>query len=209
MPKPSGHAARRALLEALCDYGWRVLDAENDIARLLARMDFARSQGTDMPDWSADTLARSAGDWLLPEGLFSSVPGRGDVRAALLVHLGWDAQATLKTRAPETLSLPSGRAAPIDYLDEKAPLVTARVQEVYGLKTHPTVCGRDTPVTLSLTSPAGRPVALTADLPGFWSGGYVDMAKDMRARYPKHDWPADPSTAAPHEGRTKARLGRP
>ncbi|MEM1151069.1 MAG: ATP-dependent helicase HrpB, partial [Pseudomonadota bacterium] len=165
LPKPSGHAARRALLEALCDYGWRVLDAEDDIARLLARMDFARGQGTDMPDWSADTLTRSAGDWLLPEGLFSGVPGRGDVRAALLVHLGWDAQETLKTHAPETLSLPSGRAAPIDYLDEKAPLVTARVQEVYGLKTHPTVCGRDTPVTLSLTSPAGRPVALTADLP--------------------------------------------
>jgi ATP-dependent helicase HrpB len=114
----------------------------------------------------------------------------------------------LEALAPEQFALPSGRAAPIDYLDEKAPLVSARVQEVYGLASHPAIARGAVPVTLSLTSPAQRQVALTQDLPGFWSGGYLDMAKDMRARYPKHDWPTDPASAKPHEGRTKARLGK-
>ncbi|MEO0466505.1 MAG: ATP-dependent helicase C-terminal domain-containing protein, partial [Pseudomonadota bacterium] len=107
-----------------------------------------------------------------------------------------------------SITLPSGRSAPLDWLDEKAPLATARVQEVYGTTDHPGIGRSRTPVTLSLTSPAGRPVAITQDLSGFWSGGYRDMAKDMRARYPKHDWPDTPATAKPHEGRTKARLGR-
>ncbi|MCH9750748.1 MAG: hypothetical protein K0U61_00880, partial [Alphaproteobacteria bacterium] len=61
---------------------------------------------------------------------------------------------------------------------------------------------------VQILSPGGKPVATTQDLPGFWSGGYHDMAKDMRGRYPKHDWPEDPANAKPHAGMTRARLAR-
>jgi ATP-dependent helicase HrpB len=63
-----------------------------------------------------------------------------------------------------------------------------------------------TPLSVSLLSPARRQIALTKNLPEFWTGGYIDMAKDMRGQYPKHDWPADPSRAHAHIGKTKARL---
>ncbi len=205
LPRPSGEAARAAILRALSDHGWAGFKANLDVDTFLARLAFARGQGGDLPDWKAQALAQTAGDWLLPEGL-SSVPSPQDILAALTAHLGWPGGEELKALAPERLALPSGRSAPVDYLDDKAPLVSARVQEVYGLKTHPTLGRNKVAVTLSLNSPAGRQVALTADLPGFWTGGYLDMAKDMRARYPKHDWPDDPGSARPHEGRTKARL---
>lgn len=206
LPKPSGEAARRALRAALSEHGFSALGAEGVVSVLLARLSLARAKGAeDLPDWNAQTLAETAGDWLLTG---PDIPSPLQVRAALLAHLGWAESQTLDALTPEHFTLPSGRHAPIDYLDEKAPLITARVQEVYGLANHPAIARDTVPITLSLTSPARRQVALTQDLPGFWSGGYIDMAKDMRARYPKHDWPADPASAKPHEGRTKARLGK-
>jgi len=82
------------------------------------------------------------------------------------------------------------------------------VQELYGADRHINVADGRVPVTLQMLSPGKKPVATTRDLPGFWAGGYTEMAKDMRGRYPKHDWPTDPAKAKPHEGMTKARLGR-
>ena len=70
-----------------------------------------------------------------------------------------------------------------------------RVQEVYGLARHPTVAG--VPLTLSLLSPAHRPIQTTKDLPGFWKGSWKDVRADMRGRYPRHVWPEDPATATP------------
>ncbi|MEL6701363.1 MAG: ATP-dependent helicase C-terminal domain-containing protein, partial [Pseudomonadota bacterium] len=66
---------------------------------------------------------------------------------------------------------------------------------LFGQTTHPTVAG--TPLLITLLSPAQRPVQTTRDLPGFWAGSYADVRKDMRARYPKHPWPKDPTKADP------------
>jgi ATP-dependent helicase HrpB len=71
------------------------------------------------------------------------------------------------------------------------------VQELFGLTRHPAVGGGAVPVVLALLSPAGRPVQVTADLPGFWSGSWAEVRKEMAGRYPKHPWPADPTTAEP------------
>jgi len=96
----------------------------------------------------------------------------------------------------------------IDYLKEGGPQIEARVQEFYGLSEHPAIMRGKVPLSVSLLSPAQRQIALTRNLPAFWSGGYRDMAKDMRGQYPKHDWPEDPANARAHVGKTKARLTR-
>jgi ATP-dependent helicase HrpB len=83
---------------------------------------------------------------------------------------------------------------PVDYSGDR-PAAEVRVQDAFGTTAHPTVGG--VPVVLSLLSPAGRPVQVTADLPGFWAGSWADVRKDMAGRYPKHAWPADPSAASP------------
>lgn len=115
-------------------------------------------------------------------------------------------QEALRKFAPLTLDLPSGQSVPVDWRDPRAPLVSARVQAFYGLVEHPRLAGGRVPVTVELLSPGMKPAATTQDLPRFWNAGYKDMAKDMRGRYPKHDWPDNPATARPHEGRTKKRL---
>ena len=77
-----------------------------------------------------------------------------------------------------------------------------RVQEVFGLTQHPQAAGQ--PITFELLSPAGRPLQVTQDIPGFWASSYADVRRDMRGRYPKHPWPEDPTQAAPTT-RTKSR----
>ncbi len=208
LPKPSGDAARAALAAALEAGGFAAIGADEAVDRLLARIALLKEAGLgeDWPDWTAQALAASAADWLLAAVPGGTVPGPDRVVDALLARLDWPLPQTLAEGAPLSWMLPSGRAAPLDYLDDNAPLIEARVQEVFGLTAQPAIAAGRVPLALVLLSPARRPVAVTRDLAGFWAGGYRDMAKDMRARYPKHDWPDAPANARPHEGRTRARL---
>jgi ATP-dependent helicase HrpB len=156
----------------------------------------------------AEALIASTGDWLLPllKRKGARVPAGHEVREALIASLDWPVQEALRKDAPLSLSLPSGQTAQVDYLDDRAPLVSARAQAFFGLSLHPKLAAERVPVTVEMLSPGMKPVATTQDLGRFWGAGYLDMAKDMRGRYPKHDWPADPANAKAHEGRTKKRL---
>lgn len=209
LAKPSGEAARAAVLDAIAEHGFEATGAGDVMTETLARIALLKDATNDpWPDWSESALRGTAPDWLGPiiAAGGSLLPSPSQVRDALLAQLEWPLPKTLSDLAPLTLALPSGRHAPVVYEGEQAPLVEGRAQEFYGPAAHPALAGGRVAVTVSLLSPARRQIALTRDLPGFWSGGYLDMAKDMRAQYPKHDWPADPVAAMPHEGRTKARL---
>ena len=83
---------------------------------------------------------------------------------------------------------------PVDYSAD-APTAAVRVQDLVGVKEHPTAGGR--PIVLHLLSPADRPIQVTADLPGFWAGSWAQVRKEMAGRYPKHQWPTDPANADP------------
>ncbi len=210
LARPRGEAAQKALIAALREHGLDLLPASASLRMTQARMAFAKENGLDLPPCEDEALLETAEEWLAPllgDPPSLDTPKDDAVREALLSRLPWEQRQQMEKLCPRFLEIPSGRRIEIDYLSEGGPSASARVQEFYGSAAHPTV-GKGAPVTLHLLSPAGRPVAVTKDLPGFWSGGYRDMAKDMRARYPKHDWPDDPAGAKPHEGRTKARLAR-
>ena len=111
--------------------------------------------------------------------------------------LDWDEQRRVDAMAPPHFTSPAGSTHAIDYAAEGGPRVELRAQALFGLAEHP-VIGRDrVPLVLSLTSPAGRPIQTTRDLPGFWAGSWAAVAKEMRGRYPRHPWPDDPAGAAP------------
>jgi ATP-dependent helicase HrpB len=105
--------------------------------------------------------------------------------------------------APERIRLPSGSERPVDYSGHE-PALEARVQELFGLAEHPTLSGR--PLVLRLLTPAGRPLQITQDLPGFWRGSWADARKELKGRYPKHRWPEDPAAAKPSKSETKRKV---
>jgi ATP-dependent helicase HrpB len=116
---------------------------------------------------------------------------------ALNQLLPWDVKKRLDEGAPTHFEAPTGQNHPIDYESELAPLLSIRVQELFGLTRHPTIAGGRLPLILELLSPAHRPIQITRDLPGFWAGSWADVRTDMRGRYPKHVWPENPAQANP------------
>jgi ATP-dependent helicase HrpB len=121
----------------------------------------------------------------------------GSLGAALEGLLGWEGKTAVDRLAPATFLSPAGSSHPIDYEAEGGPTVTVRVQALFGLPEHPTICRGRVALVLSVTSPAGRPIQTTRDLPGFWEGSWKAVAREMRGRYPKHPWPDDPGKADP------------
>jgi ATP-dependent helicase HrpB len=147
-----------------------------------------------------EMLLDRAEEWLAPllagKRRLGDIPPRSLV-AALEALLGYDAMRSLDRLAPAEFASPAGSRHAIDYAAPAGPTVEVRAQALFGLSQHPTVAGGRVPLTLAITSPAGRPIQTTTDLPGFWAGSWHDVAKDMRGRYPKHPWPDDPALAAP------------
>jgi ATP-dependent helicase HrpB len=111
--------------------------------------------------------------------------------------LPWDKRARLDREAPTHFEAPTGTPVPIDYGAEQGPTIAIRVQELFGLETHPSIALGRVPLVIELLSPAHRPVQVTRDLPGFWRGSYQAVKAEMKGRYPRHSWPDDPVTAPP------------
>lgn len=118
--------------------------------------------------------------------------------------LGWQRWSELERRAPVRVSVPSGRAHPLDYAADP-PGLSVKIQEMFGATTTPTVDDGRVRVRLHLLAPNGRPQQITDDLAGFWDRTWREVRGELRARYPKHAWPEDPRRAAP-EVRPRRRV---
>ncbi len=163
------------------------------------RLAFVARLEDGWPDVSDAGLTAAREDWLWPlleTAKSLEAISDGDLEQAIRTLIPWDRQRALDETAPARLTTPLGSAA-IDYAAEGGPRVDVRVQELFGVKTHPTVGGGRVPLTLALLSPARRPVQMTRDLPGFWSGSWSAVRAEMRGRYPRHPWPEDPANADP------------
>ncbi len=164
---------------------------------LRARLAFLHGLDPAWPDVSDEGLMAAREAWLWPvlEGAKSlAAIGDGRLADALRGLIPWDLQRRLDELAPPRLTTPLGSAG-IDYGAEGGPRVEIRVQELFGVTTHPTVGGGRVPLTLALLSPARRPVQVTQDLPGFWAGSWAAVRSEMRGRYPRHPWPENPAEA--------------
>ncbi|NHN88307.1 ATP-dependent helicase HrpB [Acetobacter conturbans] len=158
----------------------------------------------DLPDLSDEALAGSASQWLAPwlGGVTTLAALKElDLLAILRAQLPHADLVALDRDLPTELTLKGGRVK-VDYT-EPVPVAAARAQVFYGTTESPRLAGGRVPLRLALLSPAGRPQALTADLASFWTNGWLDMRRDMRGRYPRHDWPENPAVAAPPEPRKK------
>ena len=182
---------RAALLaDAVVDSDFTLLPWDGAAAMLRARARFAGLDGLEDA-----ALRATRDDWLGP--MLANVRRLGDLDSATLARallhlLDWPTRQLLDKYAPADFSTPAGSTHGIDYTAEGGPLVAVRVQALFGLDAHPMVGHPPRALRLALTSPAGRPIQLTSDLPGFWRGSWADVAREMRGRYPKHAWPDEP-----------------
>jgi ATP-dependent helicase HrpB len=200
LPRPSGEEATKALAEGIRSLGLDALPFSKAARQLRERIGFLhRMLGEPWPDVSDAALLAGLEDWLTP---FITEPRGVDSIGADAIHEGLmslvphEVRRDLDKAAPTHFDSPAGNRHPIDYSGEE-PLLTIRVQELFGLKSHPSIGNGRIPLVLELTSPAHRPIQTTRDLPGFWKGSWKDVRADMRGRYPKHPWPEDPAEAAP------------
>ncbi len=169
--------------------------------QLRDRIAFLRAAGEeDWPDLTDATLTATLPDWLSP--YLSGKTRLADVAAndlgqALDALIPWALKRRLEEEAPTHFEAPTGNRHAIEYEGAGAPALHIRVQELFGLKAHPAIAGGRLPLTLHLLSPAHRPIQITRDLPGFWSGSWAAVKAEMKGRYPRHPWPDDPANAAP------------
>ena len=119
----------------------------------------------------------------------------GTLGDALSTLVPWELSTELDNLAPSHFVVPTGSRIPIDYDGEQGPMLSVRVQELFGLAQHPSICGGKIQLVLQLLSPAQRPIQITKDLPGFWQGSWADVKADMKGQYPKHPWPDNPLDA--------------
>jgi ATP-dependent helicase HrpB len=189
-------AIAAALAEAAATRGFRDLDWTETARQLRARVARMHAlEGAPWPDLGDAALVATVGDWLAPwlAGMTKLAELKQvDVAQALLPQ---DLRRKLDALLPARIALPAGRSAGVDYTAE-IPTLEARAQHLYGMRDMPKLAEGRVALQVALLSPAGRPIAITKDLAGFWKAGWADARKDMRGRYPKHDWPEDPGAAA-------------
>ena len=204
-PLHDAEECERVLLEAARADVVRALGLEREeLVQLRARL-------ACLAEWRPELELPRADEDAFRRLLELLVPGcrsfadlaRAPVAESFLGTLTHAQRQAIERDAPERVRVPSGSHLRLVYEPGRPPVLAVRIQELYGLAETPTVAGGRVRVLLHLCAPNGRPQQVTDDLAGFWSGTYHTVRKELRARYPKHDWPEDPRSATP-----RARPGR-
>jgi ATP-dependent helicase HrpB len=199
---PAGTATTTALVDRVRSTNLAALPWAGAARSLQARIAFLRAVfGEPWPDVTDAALRRRLDDWLAPVLAAAGATGRADLERVDLIRalrsmVPGEVVGDLDRLAPAAVTVPSGRRVPLDYgggAPGDPPVLAVRVQEMFGTRETPTVAGGRLPVVLHLLSPAGRPVQVTSDLAGFWSGSWNEVRREMAGRYPKHYWPDDPA----------------
>lgn len=189
LPNPGKEKMTQALLtyvrrQGLSSLNWTPA-AENLLERIRCAVDWLPEQAWPMFD--EVSLLDSLDEWLEP--YMTSVASVKDLSKinlveALNARLGWPLNQHLDEWLPEHYQLPTGTKKRIRYQHGHEPVLSVRMQEVFGESTSPTVAIGRKRLVLELLSPAQRPLQVTSDLAAFWNGSYKDVQKEMKGRYP-------------------------
>ena len=193
--------AKQAILEAVKEEGELLLDWNEEVIQLMNRVQSLHKWNPeqDWPTWTMANLCDRSEEWLEP--YVSNIKQNEDfkklnLKEILTSSLDYEMQKELDRLAPKTLSVPSGSKISIEYQENgDTPRLSVRLQELFGLLETPKVNDGKIPVLIEMLSPGFKPVQLTQDLKSFWTNGYFQVKKELKRRYPKHEWPDDPVSA--------------
>lgn len=193
---------RAQITEAICAAavkdGRSMFDFTDDVARLIQRIETVAGwhPELDLPDISVDRLLETSREWLplyIGEATTVRELKRIDICLVILGLLSYEQQLSVDAIAPSHYRLPNGRNVRLDYrVGADSPVLSARLEDCFGIRETPRVDGGTRPMLMELLSPGYKPVQLTKDIASFWSTTYHEVRKELRRRYPKHPWPEDP-----------------
>ena len=203
--KPSAHIdpslTAAAMLEGVKLMGLAALPWTEAARGFQARVKFLAREMPDagFPPIQDEVLQASLEVWLAP--YLSGMLRRNDLQRLDMLQIlqsqvAHELLRRLDKLAPQRIVVPGGGSYRIDYDVEGDPQLSVRLQEMFGLQSAPQIADGRTKLKIIMLSPGMKPVAVTQSLETFWQGGYADVRKEMRGRYPKHSWPEDPLTAA-------------
>lgn len=190
---------RARIIEAICEAaakdGRSMFDFSDDVTRLIQRIETVAGwhPELDLPDVSVDRLLETAGEWLplyIGDAMTVRELKRIDICQVVWGLLTYDRQQSVDAIAPSHYRLPNGRNVRLDYrVGADSPVLSARLEDCFGIRETPRVDGGTRPMLMELLSPGFKPVQLTKDIASFWSTTYHEVRKELRRRYPKHPWP--------------------
>lgn len=193
---------RARIIEAICEAtakdGRSMFDFTDDVTRLIQRIETVAGwhPELDLPDVSVDSLLETAGEWLplyIGDAMTVRELKRIDICRVIWGLLTYDQQQSVDAIAPAHYRLPNGRNVRLDYrVGADSPVLSARLEDCFGIRETPRVDGGTRPMLMELLSPGYKPVQLTKDIASFWSTTYHEVRKELRRRYPKHPWPENP-----------------
>ncbi|MCE9685765.1 ATP-dependent helicase HrpB [Shewanella sp. AS16] len=200
-----------AILAQLRRKGLGLLNWDESVTQLQLRLALVGEhyQDQDWPSLTDEALLASLESWLAP--YLTQVNNlaqlaRIDCHGLLRNLMSWEQQQKLDALLPTSWPMATGTRARIHYDANGRALLSVRLQEALGMSQSPMLAQGKIPVTMTLLSPAQRPLAVTADLASFWQGPYHEVKKEMRGRYPKHLWPDDPANTLPTKFTKKKTL---
>lgn len=203
MPAVDRHKIVEAIASAAIREGLTMFDFNQDVQRMQQRIATVAEWHPEynLPDVGTEAVLAATAEWL-PMHIGNATTAQDlrkiDMCAVITGMLGYEAQAILDRVAPTHIKLPGGRVVRIDYRrGAGAPVVSARIQDFFGLVDTPRLDDGKRRVLIEFLSPGFKPVQLTQDLEGFWRTTYFEIRKELRRRYPKHSWPDTPATSAP------------
>jgi ATP-dependent helicase HrpB len=193
-------AFQKCLNSLLKSEGLKLLNWSAKCEDLLARATWLGGVIDEFPKLTLDSLLQSTEQWLLPYlSNVNSLAKLKQVNVFELIkgRLSWDEQQLLEREAPLVYITPSDKKIPIVYDKNKGPTVSVRLQEMFGEIESPKIGANTVPLRFELLSPAQRPIQTTSDLANFWNTSYIEVAKEMRGKYPRHRWPEKPLLEKP------------
>lgn len=201
LPNPDPSQLEKAIVDAIKKEGRSLLDWSEEVEQLQNRIISLRKwrPSETWPDLSTDTLLLTTTNWLSPYLTNIRKPQdlkKINLQEVLFNSLPYDMQQLVKSLAPSKMVVPSGSSIKIMYRDNgEAPVLAARIQELFGMAETPKVNEGQTALLIHLLSPGFKPVQVTSDLKNFWNDTYFEVRKELKRRYPKHSWPDNPWTA--------------
>ncbi|NRB68187.1 MAG: ATP-dependent helicase HrpB [Vibrio sp.] len=207
LPEPDKQKMTEALLNCVRRKGLDILNWSDRSKDTLERIRCAAEWLPEhqWPGVSDAELLENLETWLEPYLVgVSSIKAlaKVDLEPALMAYIAWPLNQEIDQWLPTHYVVPTGSKKKIRYQQGQEPVLSVRMQEMFGEQRSPNIADGRKTLVMELLSPAQRPLQVTGDLASFWSGAYKDVQKEMKGRYPKHVWPDDPAN---HMATTKTK----